>query len=65
MQGACQRAWQLRRGKEVQVEAQLAEAQAAGAGAQDAQGRRRGSLVFRLIRGGLSILATALALQQV
>ncbi len=47
------------------MEAQLAEARAASLGLQDGQARRRGSLVFRLIRGGLSILAGALALQQV
>ncbi|CAL5219644.1 g1523 [Coccomyxa viridis] len=48
-----------------QVEAQLAEARAACLGLQDSQARKKGSLVFRLIRGGLSILAAALALQQV
>ena len=47
------------------MEACLAEARAASLGYQDSQDRRRGSLVFRLIRGGLSILAGALALQQV
>lgn len=49
----------------LQVEAQLAEARAATLGLQDSEARRSGSLVFRLIRGGLSILAAALALQQV
>ena len=62
---ACRNARQLRRGKRLQVEAQLAEARATCQGLQASQGRKKGSLVFRLIRGGLSILATALALQQV
>ncbi len=50
---------------QVQVEGQLAEARAACLSLQDSQARKKGSLVFRLIRGGLSILAAALALQQV
>ena len=37
---------------QVQVEGQLAEARAACLSLQDSQARKKGSLVFRLIRGG-------------
>ena len=39
-------------------------AKAADLALQEAQSHKQGSLVFRLIRGGLSILVAALAVQQ-
>lgn len=43
----------------------MEEARLARLTLQESQARRKSSLVLRLIRGGLCILATALALQQV
>ena len=48
----------------MQAEERLEEAKAANLALQEAQARKHGSLVLRLIRGGLSILAAALAAQQ-
>ena len=49
----------------LQTEAQLEETRAGMLALQAVRSRRKSSLVCRLIRGGLSILAAALTLQQV
>ena len=48
----------------LQAEERLEVAKATNLALQEAQSHKHGSLVFRLIRGGLSILAAALAAQQ-
>ena len=49
----------------LQAEAELEEVRAVNLALQAGETKKKSSLVFRLIRGGLSILAAALTLQQV
>ena len=52
------------KGALLQAEERLEVAKATNLALQEAQSHKQSSLVFRLIRGGLSILAAALAAQQ-